>query len=303
MRVRIPCLPPRKEKDKMHRYISRFSAERVYADDVTAPIQKNKEDYYSVQEIGKVGGKLSDLPILAVTAIHNNNNPTVFISGGVHGDEPAGTQAAVKFVKEHMRGWINFYNFVVIPCVNPVGYQINIREGSEFQDINREFFHETTSPENKLILKFLAKLDVRSYIMTIDLHETRAQERPASEYPVNERHPDGFHMWEICSEEENRIGNYVIDAVKEIMPVCKWSHIWGDINSGGVIFYPEGAVGEQYQDAHTFENFLRNNYSHHSITTETYSGNCFKLDGDNLENRVQTQLTVINTALKHLPRH
>lgn len=275
----------------MHRYIDRFETQRDYFEDVFRKVDSTR-DSYMISDLGE------DFPIMAARRIHSPGNPTVFISGGVHGDEPAGVMAALQFLDE-LDQHRNF-NFIIIPCINPVGYAKNIREGSEFQDINREWFYETDSPENLAVMKFLSENSVYNYALTMDLHETRSQEKLTSAYPPNERHPLGFHMWEVCPNEDVRVGKDIIKAVKKVTDVCNWSHVWGDTNTDGVIYYPEGAVGEMYGEAHTFENFLGKNYTQHSITTETYSGNFKVLNGESLETRVLTQLTAIRAALKAL---
>lgn len=276
----------------MHRYINRFSKERNYDEEITQIIAKSAYKFCS----DNILTLDDDLQLWAMRINHNSSNPYVFISAGVHGDEPAGVKAALKFIEE-LDQYPDF-NFIILPCVNPVGYERNIREGSDFQDINREFYDKTDSPENKAILEYLSK-GPYNYLFSMDLHETRASDKPINEYPPNQRKPDGFHMWEICKNKDKRIGKKIIEAVSKVTDVCKWSRVWGDTNSSGVIYYPEGAMGEQYGEANVFERYMHDNYTQHSFTTETFSG-AYGGNGENLEERIQTHLTVLRTALQEI---
>lgn len=276
----------------MNRYINRFSKERDHTKDVHSPIYKLVSGIgsaWSVETVHFLSG------MMGIKITNNPKNPWAFISAGVHGDEPAGVQAVLRLLQEsyqHTR-----WNFVIIPCVNPIGYERNIREGSEFQDINRNFHDsEDWSPENKAVLKYLSQ-GPYNYKFTMDLHETRKQEKPLHEYPPNARHPDGFYMWEMCPKNISRVGPRIINDVKEYVPICSWSKVWGDTMNDGVI-YPEGCVGELYSEAHTFQKYMYDNYSQHSFTTETYSGQYIAdSNGENLEDRVNAQLAAIRTAL------
>ena len=52
----------------------------------------------------------------------DSTKPTVFISAGIHGDEPAGVHAAVQFLNHGLPEYADRFNFVVMPCLNPDGF-------------------------------------------------------------------------------------------------------------------------------------------------------------------------------------
>lgn len=72
---------------------------------------------------------------------------------GVHGDEPAGCAALVKFllalVDEPARG--EGYDLFVYPVVNPTGLEDGTRENRAGQDLNREFWRGSAEPEVRII--------------------------------------------------------------------------------------------------------------------------------------------------------
>lgn len=79
------------------------------------------------------------------------------IFAGLHGDEPAGCEAAVGFLAdlvanpELARG----YDIVVYPVCNPSGYLRGTRTNEAGLDLNREFWRESDQPEIHILEKEL----------------------------------------------------------------------------------------------------------------------------------------------------
>src|SRR5437763_1390509 len=61
----------------------------------------------------------------------------IYISTGIHGDEPAGPLAALKLFQENQ--WPESISLWLIPCLNPVGYVRNCRENEDGFDLNRDY--------------------------------------------------------------------------------------------------------------------------------------------------------------------
>ena len=61
----------------------------------------------------------------------------IYISAGIHGDEPAGPLAALKLIQENQ--WPENLDLWFCPCLNPLGFALNTRENSKGFDLNREY--------------------------------------------------------------------------------------------------------------------------------------------------------------------
>jgi hypothetical protein len=75
------------------------------------------------------------------------------IYAGIHGDEPAGSFALLRFVQlleekpEIARGYCLF----LYPVCNPTGFEDNTRHNRNGQDLNREFWRNSCQPEVRLL--------------------------------------------------------------------------------------------------------------------------------------------------------
>ena len=76
-----------------------------------------------------------------IQLLGNENNKQVLIIGVFHGDEPQGKFLIEEYLKENDNS-----QMLVIPCLNPDGMSLNIRQNSNKVDLNRNF------PTNNWIL-------------------------------------------------------------------------------------------------------------------------------------------------------
>lgn len=63
----------------------------------------------------------------------------VYISTGIHGDEPAGPLAAKQLLEENK--WPANLDLWFCPCLNPTGFPLNKRENADGIDLNREYLN------------------------------------------------------------------------------------------------------------------------------------------------------------------
>ncbi len=61
----------------------------------------------------------------------------VYISAGIHGDEPAGPLAVLQLLRENR--WPAQVEICLCPCLNPGGFARNTRENAEKIDLNRQY--------------------------------------------------------------------------------------------------------------------------------------------------------------------
>jgi len=93
----------------------------------------------------------------------------VLVNGGVHGNEPAGAEAAVLLIERLARDPKLYRDiaFSVIPIVNPWGWSRDVRHNRMGRDINRDFA-SFKCRESRLIRDFIAG---KRYDLIIDHHE------------------------------------------------------------------------------------------------------------------------------------
>ena len=113
-------------------------------------------------------GTAHNYPIYQVRLASIIHTPKhVLITGGMHGDEPAGVEAVLQFLERDNTALLNKFSFIVIPCINPYGYVHNTRETLDGIDINRAF--ETEDAAEVAIVK--KALGQTQFSLAIDFHE------------------------------------------------------------------------------------------------------------------------------------
>lgn len=131
----------------------------------------------------RIFGEASGYPLLIVEsrkgAKVTPEAPSLYVSAGIHGDEPAGVEGLFQWAAEFlpaMGGW----NLQIFPCLNPWGLERNIRCDEEGCDLNRSF-NKRKIPQ---ITAHLAAIKGRHYDLAIMLHE---------DYDAR-----GFYLYEIA---------------------------------------------------------------------------------------------------------
>lgn len=96
------------------------------------------------------------------------NRPKVVITGGAHGDEPAGTIALQEMLADGDFSQYRGVDIIVIPILNKSGARLGTRETASGVDLNREFRKDDASVHPAIRdLRILS----RDADLTIDLHE------------------------------------------------------------------------------------------------------------------------------------
>jgi hypothetical protein len=92
--------------------------------------------------------------------------PTVSLSAGIHGDEPAAPWALLSLIGDRLLD--DRFAYRIWPCINPSGYAAHTRANAEGHDVNRSFSRGGATPESRAIIT--ANRD-RRFVLSIDLHE------------------------------------------------------------------------------------------------------------------------------------
>ena len=214
---------------------------RSYQMDVVSRLDRLRKKHWSLCKIGDLK-LLSSLPVYPCFAVmsksrQKDTRPWILISGGVHGDEHAGVFAVFDFLENHAYKYAKKFRFLAYPCVNPTGFELGTEENVRGQDVNHSFTDISMMQEVRFIREHLESLGLE-FLFTVDMHEAMPK--------------DKFFLWEVCPNKNRRVGRDIVRAVKKIAPVHTKRFIYGDRNSGGVIFYPEGQVGDFYDEVTTF---------------------------------------------------
>ena len=125
----------------------------------------------------------------------------VLITAGLHGDEPAGPEAVLRFLHEYDATRYDDFRFLVLPCINPYGYVHNTRENRTEIDLNR-VFEADNPPEEARLVK--TAVEGKRFDFAIDFHE--------------DWEAAGFYFYE-GRESENWIGPEIIRNVESVGPI------------------------------------------------------------------------------------
>ena len=149
----------------------------------------------------------------------------IVLSAGIHGDEPAGVEALLRFlegtqgrINNGIRKWGMMYKFTVLPCTNPAGFERGTRENINGIDLNRKF-NSTNPPEEVMILQDALKGG--QFDLYMDFHEDTDGE--------------GFYLYEVMRKGVNHLSEEIIKNISRNYPVDRRECIDGFPNCGGVI--------------------------------------------------------------------
>lgn len=217
----------------------------------------------------RIIGSVNANPIYFFQIESQSSNPKqILITGGVHGDEPAGVEAAIKFLARDNSDLLTEFSFSVIPCVNPDGYIHNTRENEDKVDINRSF--ETSDVVEAAIVKEAVR-DMQ-FTLSIDFHE---------DYEAK-----GFYLYEGIRNEQY-LGPKISEVVKSIGPIDTEDSGEETVAIAQGVYKVASEWGMQ-----GLAPYLLHKHSDHVIITE--SPTVWDLD-----QRVALHLGVLDTALAH----
>jgi Succinylglutamate desuccinylase / Aspartoacylase family len=140
----------------------------------------------------------------------------IYISTGIHGDEPAGPLAVRQLLQENQ--WPENASLSLIPCLNPTGFRLNRRENDQGVDLNREYLN-TKAPETLAHIDWLSHQP--SFNLCLCLHE--------------DWESDGFYVYELNPENRPSLAHHVVSQVAEVCPIDLSEAIEGRPAQNGII--------------------------------------------------------------------
>lgn len=142
--------------------------------------------------------------------------PRVYVSAGIHGDEPAGPLAARQLLEEDL--WPAELDLTLFPCLNPEGFLLNRRENPQGHDLNRQYL-EPVAQETRAHIAWLQRH--APFELCLCLHEDW------------ESH--GFYVYELNPDNRPSLAELIVARVAEVCPIDRSESIEGRPAKDGVI--------------------------------------------------------------------
>ncbi len=140
----------------------------------------------------------------------------IYISSGIHGDEPAGPLAVLQLVQDNQ--WPADASVWIVPCLNPGGFMLNRRENETAIDLNRDY----RSIKTELVRAHINWLNRQPrFDFCLCLHEDW------------EAH--GFYLYELNPDLQHSCAEAMIRKVKDVCPIDISPVIEGREAQNGII--------------------------------------------------------------------
>ena len=237
----------------MHSWQQRLGKNKTCYAGETINIQQVLEE---MQQLAREKGWHQE-PILdsgELVLVHLRRNPSqarkrIYLSTGIHGDEPAGPLAVLELVREDE--FPEGLELWMCPCLNPSGFSLNRRENALGFDLNRQY-HCPECPETVAHIQWLAQAP--SFDMAICLHE--------------DWEASGFYLYELNPDGRPSPAQQVIEQVAQVCPIDLSPEIEGRPAQGGII-HPSTDPRSRPQWPEAF--YLLTHKTRHSFTLEAPS--------------------------------
>ncbi|HSY19756.1 MAG TPA: M14 family metallocarboxypeptidase [Candidatus Acidoferrales bacterium] len=143
-------------------------------------------------------------------------DPKIYLSAGIHGDEPAAPLAALRLLQENQ--WPENAEIYLLPCLNPVGFTVNKRENTGGLDLNRDY-RNSKAAETQAHIAWLQRQP--KFDLYLCLHEDW------------ESH--GFYLYEQNPDGRPSFAEKMIQAFQTVCPIDQNQMIEGRPAQGGII--------------------------------------------------------------------
>jgi hypothetical protein len=195
----------------------------------------------------------------------------LYLSTGIHGDEPAGPLAIVQLIEENH--WPDHIDVWLCPCLNLTGFPLNRRENALGIDLNRDYrhFQSEETRAHALWLKQQPTFDI-----AVCLHE--------------DWESSGFYLYELNPDQRPSMAESIIRDVSGVCPIEPGDIVDGWSVKHGII-RPDVNPDDRPQWPETI--FLLTSKTRQAYTLESPSD--FPL-----EMRVAAQVAAVRCILKRV---
>lgn len=194
--------------------------------------------------------------------------PSVYLSAGIHGDEPAATEGLLAWVETHAH-LVRKFRALIFPCLNPWGLINNNRLDVRGRDLNR-CFNKIRVPQIRAQLQILRGL---RFDLALTLHE---------DYDAC-----GLYLYEVAGKRPFW-GEDLLKAAAPHVPADKRPNIEGRRAKNGIV---RRKVSPDLMPDWPEAFLLHFSHASRTFTIETPSE--FSID-----DRVAAQMAVVDLAVK-----
>jgi murein peptide amidase A len=215
--------------------------------------------------------KTDQFSLLAYERRTGSARKRLYLSTGIHGDEPAGPLAILQLLRQNR--WPEGLEIWLCPCLNPLGFESNRRENALGIDLNRDYRHLLTE-EVRAHVGWLQQQPI--FDLTLILHE--------------DWEAGGFYLYELNPDHLPSFAEPMIEAVAKVCPIEPAELVDNWPARGGII-RPQVHPKDRPQWPEAI--YLINSKTRRSYTLETPSD--FPL-----ATRVTALCTAVQTAMERL---
>jgi Predicted deacylase len=142
-----------------------MSSVRPIGDRINQLISASARIGFDCTQFGTVGS----WPLIAFTRAGSRPEPRqIYLSAGIHGDEPAGPQAILELLLSDALP--RTHSYYICPVLNPAGLAMSKRENPQGIDLNRDY-RDFRSAEIQAHAQWIARSGIQSLDLSIHLHE------------------------------------------------------------------------------------------------------------------------------------
>ncbi len=161
-------------------------------------------------------GGADGIPLIALARRGSPGGPRLYLSAGIHGDEPAPPRALLALLESGF--FDSACDWFICPLLNPAGMVRGTRENADGRDLNRDY----RSPQSAEIQAHIAWLQRQPpFDLTLCLHE--------------DWEATGFYLYELNPDGRASLADRIIAAVRPVCPIDPAAIIDGRPAAGGII--------------------------------------------------------------------
>ncbi len=161
-------------------------------------------------------GAAAGCPLIAITRRTPGPRPRIYLSAGIHGDEPAPPLALLEMLEAGI--FDERAHWFICPLLNPAGFRRRARENAAGLDLNRDY-RETQSAEIAAHISWLRRQP--NFNLTLCVHEDWESK--------------GYYLYELNPQERPSLAEAMLAAVARVCPIDPSGMIDGRLALRGII--------------------------------------------------------------------